>query len=152
MFQHIFQNCYLNRGVCASAFVMMDGMSASRFVLFNVYVRSMVFQDLRFHTNGNGSILQWRHNGRDSASPASWLFTQPFIQTQIKEKNQCSVSLAFVQGIHRWPVNSQHKWPVTQKMFSFDDVIVIYALVNYINIGWTYARILAIWPLGSDVS
>ena len=28
---------------------------------------------------------------------------------------------------HRWPVNFPHKWPVTRKMFPFDDVI-IYAI------------------------
>ena len=39
-------------------------------------------------------------------------------------KHQSSASLAFVQEIHRWPVNSLHKWPVTLKMFSFDDVIM----------------------------
>ena len=33
-------------------------------------------------------------------------------------------SLTFVRGIHRSPVNSQHKGPVTQKMFPFDDVIM----------------------------
>ena len=33
-------------------------------------------------------------------------------------------SLAYVRGIHRWPVNSPHKWPVTRKMFPFDDVIM----------------------------
>ena len=33
-------------------------------------------------------------------------------------------SLAFVLGIHQWPVNSPHKWPVTRKMFPFDDVIM----------------------------
>ena len=38
--------------------------------------------------------------------------------------NQSSMSLAFVQGIHRWPVNSPHKEPVTQKMFPFDDIIM----------------------------
>ena len=37
-----------------------------------------------------------------------------------------SASLAFVWGIHRWPVNSPHKWPVTRKMFPFDDVIMIF--------------------------
>ena len=41
-----------------------------------------------------------------------------------QRKHQSSASLAFVQGIHRWPVNSPHKWPVIQKMFSFDDVIM----------------------------
>ena len=38
--------------------------------------------------------------------------------------NQSSASLAFVWGIHRRPVNSPHKWPVTRKMFPFDDVIM----------------------------
>ena len=33
------------------------------------------------------------------------------------KKNQSSASLAFVREIHRWPVNSPHKWPVTQKSF-----------------------------------
>ena len=34
------------------------------------------------------------------------------------------MSVAFVQGIHRRPVNSPHKWPVTWKIFPFDDVIM----------------------------
>ena len=42
-----------------------------------------------------------------------------------QRKHQSSVSLAFVRGIHRWPVNSPHKGPVTRTMFPFDDVIVI---------------------------
>ena len=39
-------------------------------------------------------------------------------------KHQSSASLAFVGGIHRGPVNSPHKEPVTRKMFPFDDVII----------------------------
>ena len=39
-------------------------------------------------------------------------------------KHQSSASLAFVRGIHRWPVYSPHQWPVTQKMFSFGDIIM----------------------------
>ena len=35
-------------------------------------------------------------------------------------KHQSSASLAFVRVIHRGP----HKWPVTRKMFPFDDVIM----------------------------
>ena len=42
-----------------------------------------------------------------------------------QRKHQSSASLAFVQGIHRGPVNSPHKWPVTRKMFPFDDVIMM---------------------------
>ena len=41
-----------------------------------------------------------------------------------QSKHQSSASLAFVWGIHRGPVNSPHKWPVTLKMFPFDDVIM----------------------------
>ena len=41
-----------------------------------------------------------------------------------QRKHQSSASLAFVMGIHRWPVNSPHKGPVTRKMFPFDDVIL----------------------------
>ena len=36
-----------------------------------------------------------------------------------QRKHRSFASLAFVQGIHRSPVNSLHKWPVTQKMFPF---------------------------------
>ena len=42
-----------------------------------------------------------------------------------QRKHQSSASLVFVGGIHRGPGNSPHKWPVTRKMFPFDDVIMI---------------------------
>ena len=41
-----------------------------------------------------------------------------------QRKHRSSASLAFVRGIHRGPVNSPHKGPVTRKMFLFDDVIM----------------------------
>ena len=44
-----------------------------------------------------------------------------------QRKHHSSASLAFVWGIHRGPVNSPHKWPVTRKMFPFDDVIMIFS-------------------------
>ena len=47
-----------------------------------------------------------------------------------QRKHQSSASLAFVPGIHRGPVNSPHKWPVTRKMFPFDDVIMTKLSVN----------------------
>ena len=43
---------------------------------------------------------------------------------EYKRKHQSSASLAFVRGIHRWPVDSPHKGPVTRKMFPFDDVVM----------------------------
>ena len=50
-----------------------------------------------------------------------------------QRKHQSSASLAFVRGIHRRPVNSPHKWPVTRKMFPFDDVIMWHTIF------WPYA-------------
>ena len=41
-----------------------------------------------------------------------------------QSKHQSSVTLALVWGIHRGPVNSPHKWPVTRQMFPFDDDIM----------------------------
>ena len=38
--------------------------------------------------------------------------------------HKSSASPAFVRGIHRWPLNTPHKGPVTQKRFPFDDVIM----------------------------
>ena len=50
-----------------------------------------------------------------------------------QRKHQSSASLAFVWGIHRGPVNSPHKWPVTRKMFPFDDGIMCCPLRGYIH-------------------
>ena len=80
-------------------------------------------------------IVKWISDDCSSLAywntPASRLFTHPFIQAQMKE-NISSASLAFVWGIHRWMVNSIHRWPVnsphrmpvTRKMFPFDDAIM----------------------------
>ena len=42
-----------------------------------------------------------------------------------QRKHQSCASLAFVWRIHRAPRNSPHKWPVTRKMYPFDDVIML---------------------------
>ena len=44
------------------------------------------------------------------------VFSTIYLDTD-QRKHQSSASLAFVRGIHRRPVNSPHKWPVTRKMF-----------------------------------
>ena len=48
-----------------------------------------------------------------------------------QRKCESSASLAFVRGIHRWPVNSPHKGPVTRKMFPFDDIIMLELTAMY---------------------
>ena len=56
--------------------------------------------------------------------------------------HQSSMSLAFVRGIHRWPVNSPHKGPVTRKMFLFDDVIMAYHRITTHEPSWCMTVLL----------
>ena len=67
--------------------------------------------------------LQWRHNGRDGAfNHRSFDCLLYRLFRRGSKKQQSSASLAFVRGIHRWPVNFSQKEPVTRKMFPCDDV------------------------------
>ena len=60
-------------------------------------------------------------------------------------KHQSSAPLAFVRGIHRWPVNSPHKGPVTRKMFPFDDVIMtLYHSDTRISLTWWHMTSTAV--------
>ena len=81
--------------------------------------------------NQLNSSLQWchnEHNGVLNHQPHDCLFSRLFRRRS--KKHQSSVSLAFVWGIHRWSVNSSHKWPVTRKMISFDDVIMLGIVID----------------------
>ena len=55
-----------------------------------------------------------------------------------QRKHHSSTSRAFVRGIHRRPVNSPHKGPVTRKMFPFDDVIMWWGTYAYTSYTGTY--------------
>ena len=76
-----------------------------------------------------------------------------------QRKHQCSASLAFVWGIPRGPMNSLHKWPVTQKMLSLDDVImrkisiksVLKMLMTWYSSNWANADQHCVTPLGFPV-
>ena len=57
-----------------------------------------------------------------------------------QRNHQIPASRAFVWGIHRWPVNSPHKWPVTRKMFPFDDVIMLLFQTTSHSIYFMYIR------------
>ena len=68
--------------------------------------------------------LRWRHNdhaGVSNHQPRGCLIVYSGVD---QRKQQSSASLAFVREIHRGPVNFPQKWPVTRKMFPFDDVIM----------------------------
>ena len=79
--------------------------------------------------------LRWRQNVRDGVSnhqPHDCLLRRLFRRRS--KKTSSSASLAFMRGIHRWPVNSPYKGPVEKKMFPFDDVFMHIAYINNINI------------------
>ena len=68
------------------------------------------------------NTLQWPHKGRDGVSnhqPHDCLF-----ERRSKKASKLRVT-GLCAGIHRGPVNSPHKGPVTRKMFLFDDGITI---------------------------
>ena len=62
-------------------------------------------------------------------TPASRMFSQPLTQAHIKGNIKAlrhHWSLAFVMGIYYlWPVDSLHEGPVTRKMLSFDNFIML---------------------------
>ena len=45
---------------------------------------------------------------------------------QINKPHQSKLHVTgFLRVFHRWPVDSPHKGPITRKMFTFDDVIIV---------------------------
>ena len=78
-------------------------------------------------------MIRWQYHYNDviMGDMASQITSLTIVYTTVysgtdKRKHQSSASLAFMRGIHRWPVNSPHKWPATRKMFPFHDVIMLF--------------------------
>ena len=73
--------------------------------------------------------LRWSHNDPDGVSnhqPHHCLLNCLFGRRS-KKTSKLRVT-CLCAGNHRAPVNSPHKWPVTRKMFPFDDVIMHYRI------------------------
>ena len=69
-----------------------------------------------------------------------------------QRKHLRSASLAFVRGIHRWPVNSPHKWPVTRKFFPFDDGIM-FTIAHVLRVGFLVIQQIHVYcEIWADVS
>ena len=76
----------------------------------------------RGRQRGMTCTWQCRHNGRGSVSnrqPHDCRIYSTVNSGIDQRKHQNSASATFVRGIHRWPVNSTHKWTVTRKMFPY---------------------------------
>ena len=76
--------------------------------------------------------LRWRHNGCDSISnhqPHDCLLNRLFRRRSKKTLKLRVTGLC--AGNSPGPVNSPHKWPVTRKMFPFDDVIMVCGVTSF---------------------
>ena len=71
------------------------------------------------------SPLQWRHYEHDGVSnqPHHCLLNHLF-RRRSKQASKLRVTGLWPGNSGNSPVNSMHKWPVTRKMFLFDDVIM----------------------------
>ena len=88
---------------------------------------------LRCHSASEVSLMHYDDVIMDSIASQTTSLTIVYstvLSGADQSKHQSSASLAFVWEIHRWPVNFPHKWPVTRKMFPFDDVIMEYGKIS----------------------
>ena len=86
-------------------------------------------RDTRGTVSGTDSSYQLHYNDVIMSTIASKITSLTIVYSTVYSNanqriHQSSASLAIVRGIHRGPVNSPHKWPVTRKMFPFDDIIM----------------------------
>ena len=95
-----------------------------------IYLQSFKYWPQWDHTTGQFRVVSPHCSDVIMSAMASQITGVSIVHSTIcsaadQRKHQSSASLAYVRGIHRWPVNSPHKGPVTRKMFSFDDVIMV---------------------------
>ena len=85
--------------------------------------------------------LQWRHkNAIASQITGVSIICSNVCSGANQREHQSSASLVFVRGIHRWPVDSPHKGPVTRKMFPFDDVTMHVTDLVFLCVIWLYSK------------
>ena len=92
-------------------------------------VKSDMSRTDKLETNSLISHIRWHYSDVIMGAMAPQITGVSIVYSTIRSgadqrKHQSSTPLAFVKGIHRWPVNSPHKGPVRRKMFPFDDVIM----------------------------
>ena len=88
------------------------------FVLPLSYIMMFFTVHLIWYISKSPWLLQWCHNEHDGVPNHKPLVC--LLNCLYSKK-----TLALVKGIHRWPVDSPHKGPVTQKMIPFDDIMKI---------------------------
>ena len=83
----------------------------------------MCIPDTRVWKNATASARTTHYSDVIMGAMASQMTNLTIVYSTVytgadQRKHESSASLAFVRGIHRWPVNSPHKWPVTRKNIS----------------------------------
>ena len=79
------------------------------------------------------SKIHWNHCNNVISAVASKITGVSIVCKTVstgsdERKHQSSASMAFLRGIHRWPVKSPHKKPLTRKMFPFEESDIFVSL------------------------
>ena len=106
-----------NLPMIMTSFICKMGVSMVIATVTSIWQRNEVIPLLHYNDVIMGAIAS-------QITSRTIVFSGVYLYTN-QRKHQSSASLAFVWGIQRGSVNSPHKWPVTRKMFLFDDVIMI---------------------------
>ena len=102
-----------------------------------------------FHENPTN--MPSHYNGVIMSAMASQITSLNVVYSTVysgedQRRHQSSASLAFVRGIHRWPVNSPHQGPVTRKMFPLDDVIMwVLKMIKIVVRFWAF--LITFWAI-----
>ena len=93
------------------------------------------FQDKTTEGMDTDILVHRHYNDVIMSAMPSQITSLPIVYSTVysgadQRKHQSSVSLAFVRGTLRWPVNYPHKWAVMRKMFPLDNVIMSRELQN----------------------
>ena len=100
------------------------------------------FSEIYIISSHSIHALQWRHNepnGVSNHQPHECLLNR--LCRRRSKKTSKLRAAGPCAGIHQWPMNSPHKWPVTRKMFLFNDVIMWLCLMQ---LEWYFCRRLFI--------
>ena len=99
--------------------------------------QGVVHRNLSQRPSKRSHLRSYHYNDVKMSAMASQITSLTIVYSTVysdtdQRKHGSSTSLALVQRIHRWSVHSPHKWPVTRKMFLFDDVIMKCVIHEYV--------------------
>ena len=87
--------------------LLFTGLTAILFMIYRYHCNDVIMSSMASHITSPTIVYPTVYAGAE------------------QRKHQSSASLAFMRGIHQWPVNSPHKGPITRKMIPFHDVIML---------------------------